>query len=85
MTEVERRIATLGPHTTRAFHDADWRDALVLVEQGAVELEGVSGARERFAAGDLLWLAGVPLRALHNPHAEPAVLVAISRRYPRDE
>lgn len=84
MTGFERRTATLDPHATRAFRAAEWRDALVLVERGAVELEGVSGARERFGAGDLLWLAGVPLRALHNPGEEPAVLVAISRRYPRE-
>jgi len=29
----------------------------------------------------MLWLTGMPLRALRNPGAEPAVLVAISRRF----
>ena len=44
-----------------------------------LELRGVSGARSSFGRGDLLYLQGVPLRALHNPGSEPAVLVAVSR------
>jgi len=39
----------------------------------------VSGARGRFTRA-VLSLSALPLRALRNPSAEPAVLVAISRR-----
>jgi len=60
--------------------DDDERVApLVLVRSGEIELRGVSGARCAFGRGDLLYLQGVPLRALHNPGSEPAVLVAVSR------
>jgi quercetin dioxygenase-like cupin family protein len=76
----EIRIVTVAPGHERAFDDDDWRDALVSVERGQIELESSSGASWRFARGDLLWLSGLPLRALHNPGREPAVLVAVSRR-----
>ena len=42
-----------------------------VVRSGEIELRGVSGASARFGRGDLLWLDGVPLRALHNPGASP--------------
>ena len=38
------------------------------------------GARGRFARGAVLSLSALPLRALRNAGAEPAVLVALSRR-----
>jgi hypothetical protein len=49
------------------------------VEQGEVELECRSGGSVRFMQGDVLWLTGLPLRALRNPGPDAAVLVAISR------
>jgi quercetin dioxygenase-like cupin family protein len=64
------------------FDETQWRDALVIVESGEVELETTSGLRRRFRAGDMLWLTGLPLRCLHNPGGEPAVLMAVSRRPP---
>jgi hypothetical protein len=63
----------------RPYVAAEWRDAIVLLERGAIELVGVSGERRAFAAGALLWLDDVPLRALSNPGEEPAVLLAIAR------
>jgi hypothetical protein len=76
----ERRVFLVAPGRGRAYHEADWRDALVVVECGEIELEGRDGGRERFASGDLLCLSGLPLRALNNRGAGPAVLVAVSRR-----
>jgi hypothetical protein len=73
------RVVAVGPGDDRDYDAAEWRDALVLVRSGSIELHGVSGASRCFGRGDLLWLDGVPLRALHNPGAEPAVLVAVSR------
>jgi hypothetical protein len=52
----------------------------VVVERGRIELEGLSGARRTFERGAALWLAGVPLRALHNHGREPAVMVAFTRQ-----
>lgn len=51
-----------------------------MVEHGLIELESTSGVSRSFVAGDILWLAGLPLRALRNPGTIPAVLAAISRR-----
>ena len=75
----ERRVVTLAPGTSRAFDAADWGDALVVLESGEVELEGRAGCRIRLRAGAIFWLAGLPVRCLHNVGPEPAVLVAISR------
>jgi hypothetical protein len=76
------RTVAVGPQA-RPFREVEWRDELVLVERGEVELEGVSGARCRFGPGDLLCLSGLALRALRSSGGEPAVLVAVSRRAQR--
>ena len=73
-------ILELAPGGTRPYEPGEWVDALVLVARGAVELRCRDGGRRRFARGEALWLSGLPVRALHNPSAEPAVLVAVSRR-----
>ena len=39
----------------------------------------MGGSRHRLGRGDVLWLAGLPLRALCNAVREPAVLVAVLR------
>lgn len=75
-------VVTLAPGCSRPFRDAEWADALVVVEVGEIELEGDDGDRRRFRCGDLLCLAGLPLRALHNPGPGPAVLVSVTRRRP---
>jgi hypothetical protein len=74
-----RRIV-VAPRRRRAFDEAEWRDALVVVERGEIELECVGGSRHRFGSGDVLWLCGLPLRALLNRGRETALLVAVSRR-----
>jgi len=45
-------------------------------------LEGARGSRRRVAAGGVVWLAGIPLRAQHNPGAGPVVLAAVRRQRP---
>ena len=77
-----RRQVVLNPGDRRPYDQDEWDDALVIVKRGEVDLECRSGGRLRFIAGDMLWLTGLPLRALRNPGPEPAVLVAISRAYP---
>jgi hypothetical protein len=72
-------VVALAPGHARAYDSAEWRDALVVVERGAIELETVSDGRCPFERGDVLWLNGLPVRALHNRGVEPAVLVAVSR------
>ena len=76
----DRRVTILAPGTSRPFDTADWADALVILECGELELEALSGCRVRLQPGAIFWLAGLPLRCLHNPGQQPAVLVAVSRR-----
>jgi quercetin dioxygenase-like cupin family protein len=76
----EVRAVGVEPGGHRVYHRTEWSDAIVLVGHGEIELECLSGERRRFRRGDLLWLAGLPLRALHNHGRERAVLVAVSRR-----
>lgn len=76
----EVQTVALAPGHTRPYHEADWRDALVVVERGDIELECLGGSRTRFGRGAVLWLVGLPLRALHSRGSEPALLIAVSRR-----
>jgi hypothetical protein len=70
---------------SRSYDEAEWRDTLVVVQRGEIELECLSGSRFRFGDGAVLWLAGLPLRALNNHGLEPALLLAVSRDRWRDE
>lgn len=64
----------------RPFDEREWRDALVVVERGQVELECERGGRRRFATGAVLCFAGMPLRFLHQRGPDPALLVSVRRR-----
>ena len=73
------RVVAVAPGRTRAYDEAEWRDALVIVEHGQIELEGLSGSRRSFEPGDMLGLVGLPLRALHNHGREPTLMIAVTR------
>ncbi|HEY8200464.1 MAG TPA: hypothetical protein VII47_03840 [Actinomycetota bacterium] len=76
----ERRVVTIAPGGARPYDGVEWQDAIVVVERGEIEIEGCCGVRRCFRRGDVLWLAGLPLRALRNHGDHPAQLVAVSRR-----
>jgi hypothetical protein len=76
----EVRVVGLEPAGVRAYDPVEWRDALVVVERGEIELECLHGSRLRFGRGAVLWLAGLSVRAVHNRGREPALLVAVARR-----
>jgi hypothetical protein len=76
------RPVTLAPAGALPFDEAAWRDTLVVVEQGEIELECVAGSRLRCCRGDVLWLSGLSVRALRNPGSEPAVLAVVRRSRP---
>jgi hypothetical protein len=85
-----RRLIAIAPGHSRVYDQAEWRDAIVVVEHGEIDLECTepecpAGGRHRFTHGDVLWLDGLPLRALRNSGREPAVLAAVSHRGGRDE
>ena len=79
----ERRLVVVDPGRMREYDTREWIDALVIVEGGEIELESALGARWRFARGDILWLMGMPLRALHNNGHDPVILVAVRRKLGR--
>jgi hypothetical protein len=74
-----RRVLALAPGEELDIDADRWRDALVVVESGEVELECAAGERSRFAAGAVLCLLP-PVCFLRNTNSEPARLIAISRR-----
>ena len=75
-----RRVVEIEPGGVVEYVSEQWDDALVVVERGALEVEGHCGGRRRFERGDVLWLAGLPLRTLHNPGTEHTLVAAVSRR-----
>jgi hypothetical protein len=76
------QVVTVAAGCSRAYDASEWRDAIVVVECGEVELESAAGACRSFGSGAILWLDGLPLRALNNRGTGPAVLLAVSRRTP---
>jgi hypothetical protein len=76
----ELRTVTMEVGAARIYNEAEWRDALVVVARGEIELEAVSGDSRRFGRGSVLCLVGLSLRALRSRGPEPAVLVAVARQ-----
>jgi hypothetical protein len=75
----ERRRVLVPPGSSRPYDEEEWRDAIVVVECGEIEIEGRCGVRARFRAGAIIWLFGLRLVALNCVGSEPAVLVAVAR------
>ena len=73
------RTVRVEPGGSLPYREADWRDALVTVESGELEVVMACGRSCFFRAGDLLWLQGLPLASLRNRGEEPTVLSAASR------
>jgi hypothetical protein len=76
----ELLVITLASGCVRAFEPDEWRDGIVVVERGAVELEASDGDRARFASGAVVSLAGLPLRTLRNDGHDTAVIAVVRRR-----
>jgi hypothetical protein len=74
-----RRVVDLATAEEMTIDAGTWRDAIVFLETGEVELECVAGGRRRFTAGAVLCLRP-PVRLLRNSGSESARLIAISRR-----
>jgi hypothetical protein len=74
-----RRIVTIPPDLALAFEPVAWVDAIVTVEHGELEVEGVSGNRYFHTTGDVVAFSGLPLRALRAVGPDAVVLVAVAR------
>jgi hypothetical protein len=75
-----RRTLTIPAQETVPYVAEHWRGAIVMIEQGSVDLCCVRGGRRRFAEGAILFMDGLALESLHNPGVDDVVLVALSRR-----
>jgi hypothetical protein len=75
-----RRRVTIAPGTSWPYDSDEWDDALVVIEAGPVTAETLCCRQVPFSTGAVLWLAELPLVALHNHGLEDAVIVAITRR-----
>lgn len=75
-----RRTVVVEPGGHRPYDCAEWRDELVVVEHGRLDLECHNGGIRSFPTGAVVCLDELPLRALHNRGVDPTVLVAVSRR-----
>lgn len=72
----EVRIAPLGE---RPYSADEWRDALVIVRSGVLELVSLGNVRRMFGLGSVVFLANLRLRSLRNPGGVPTVLSAVTR------
>ena len=76
-----RRVIELAPDEELGIDPDAWRDAIVFLETGEVELECVAGECRRFVAGAVLCLAP-PVRVIRNCGGDRVRLISISRRKP---
>ncbi len=77
-----RRRVVVRPGAPLPYVAARWRDTLVVVEQGELDLECRRDGVRRFPTGAVLHLDGLALRALHGPGPGPTVLITVTRRRP---
>ena len=80
--DFNRHVVVIEPGGEHPYEEDEWRDALVMLEHGAVVLCFRCGRLMLLTRGAILWFTGLPLRAVHNQGEEPAVLVGISRELP---
>jgi hypothetical protein len=72
-------VTELTPKDELRIDATAWRDAIVFLETGEVELECSAGERRRFAPGAVFCLVPT-VRVLRNCGDDSARLIAISRR-----
>ncbi len=75
----QRRSISVPEGAEMPYVADEWKGALVVLKAGEIEVECVRGTRMRFLAGDVLWLAGMPLRSFRSLGPGPALVVAVSR------
>jgi hypothetical protein len=74
------REVSIARRSERPYDGREWAGALVVIEQGELELECRGGSRSRFARGSVLFFESLPLRTLRNPGEETLLLTAVTRR-----
>lgn len=75
-------VAVLRAGDPVDFDQETWRDALVLVQSGALRITCRSGRTVQFAAGAIVYFRGLELATIGAGGGADAVLLAL-RREPR--
>ena len=81
-SSFERWRVDIAPLTERATDATEWAGAIVLVEQGSVDVVCAGGGHRLFGMGCLVALGWLPLTSLRNPTTEVTRLLAVRRRPP---
>ena len=76
---MDLRVVTIPAHSQLVYDPGEWAGALVVVEEGEIELECCRGTSTCFGAGSVLFFDGLELRAVRNSGAETVQLSAVSR------
>jgi hypothetical protein len=76
---VRISMLRLEPGDAIDYRKVGWTGALVIVEQGELDIECASGVRARFAAGSVLTFDGLRLQRIRNSGDGRLVVRAISR------
>jgi hypothetical protein len=74
-----RRVFEVAPGLELGLEPGGLTDAIVIVEQGELELECRAGTCRRFRSGTMITIARLPAAHLRNVGPGPLVLVAVSR------
>ncbi|MGI8869858.1 MAG: hypothetical protein ACR2F6_13675 [Mycobacteriales bacterium] len=80
---VTKQVVELDPGEVLVVDAASWRDAIVFVTAGEIDVECASGAGRRFADGDILCFAQISVRAVRNRGRGQAHILVVRRRTPR--
>jgi hypothetical protein len=74
-----RRVVRIAPGFKLSPEPGCLHDAIVVVEEGALEVECRSGTRRWFGRGSMIAIAQFRIAGLRSVGAGPLVLVAVSR------
>ena len=77
-----RRVVRVAPGLELGMDSSDLRGAIVLVEQGELELECRAGGRRCFGRGSMIPIARLPVARIRSVGTGLLVLVAVSRASP---
>jgi hypothetical protein len=81
-TGFRRSVIRLAPGASVSCSDPSWRDALLVLGQGEIEVRTPSGSTGRFSTGAVIAVADIPLSVVHVVGLEPAVLAAVRQSRP---
>ena len=74
-----RRVLRVAPGLEFDFEATGVPDAIVVIDEGALELECTTGARRRFGRGAMIPIARLPVARARSVGPGPLVLIAVSR------